>query len=520
MNKICQYCKSSNVEKRGTREKKGEVYLRLKCRACNKWSQVLITYEKIPNFERSEEEINNLLDSNIFIITCAQNNTPLDKKAWEGIQKYSEFRKAQVIVIPILYRNPTCPEELYSKEAWWPPEVIPYLVEQDIKIGPSIRVIGDAKINATNANPVGGFESLTGGDSAIFGHAQIQMRTIATPQNKLPKILHTTGSVSQKNYSKSKAGKKGDFHHSLGFVIVEIDREEEIFHLRGVVGDHTSEFYDLNYHITNRGVKQINQIEAIVLGDEHERFGCPDTKKATFEGPSSIVQTLKPKWIVRHDVIDSYSISHHHKHSPATLLKKQLRQQNKLEDELKDTALYLEETTPDFTTSVIVPSNHHNHIKRWLEEVDWKSELWNARIYHEMWSAWITAIEQGKEDSWHPFTWWMQKNCKANALYLQEDYPFIVQGIYLGYHGDRGPNGSRGNIKSFAKIGVKTVTGHPHQPGIEKGAYQVGTSSKLRLDYNPGPSSWLNTHCIVHANGKRQLINIIYGDWRFENNGK
>jgi hypothetical protein len=26
--------------------------------------------------------------------------------------------------------------------------------------------------------------------------------------------------------------------------------------------------------------------------------------------------------------------------------------------------------------------------------------------------------------------------------------------------------------------------------------------------------SWLNTHCLITANGKRQLINVIYGDWR------
>jgi hypothetical protein len=34
------------------------------------------------------------------------------------------------------------------------------------------------------------------------------------------------------------------------------------------------------------------------------------------------------------------------------------------------------------------------------------------------------------------------------------------------------------------------------------------------LEYTAGPSSWLNTHCLLHADGKRQLIHIIDGKWR------
>jgi hypothetical protein len=229
-----------------------------------------------------------------------------------------------------------------------------------------------------------------------------------------------------------------------------------------------------------------------------------------------IVDTTRPKYIVRHDVIDSYSVSHHHRQSPAIRFKKHLQGTDKLQDELVDSAKWVENTTPKYATSVIVPSNHHNHIERWLEEVDWKTEPWNARIYHEMWAAWLDAIE--RKQPFQAFTWWMQNNCSANAIYLQDDYPFIVKDIYLGYHGDRGPNGSRGNIRSFAKIGAKTVIGHTHSPGIEKGAYQVGTSSKLKLEYTRGPSSWLNTHCLIHPNGKRQLINIVWGDWRYQEN--
>jgi hypothetical protein len=136
----------------------------------------------------------------------------------------------------------------------------------------------------------------------------------------------------------------------------------------------------------------------------------------------------------------------------------------------------------------------------------------NAKIYHEMWVAWLQAIDEDRD--FHPFNWWMKQHDKTATLWLTDDYPFIVEGIYLGFHGDRGPNGARGSIKNMSKIGAKTVIGHTHSPGIEKGCYQVGTSTWLSLGYTSGPSSWHNTHCLVHPNGKRQLVNIVDGEWR------
>jgi hypothetical protein len=63
-------------------------------------------------------------------------------------------------------------------------------------------------------------------------------------------------------------------------------------------------------------------------------------------------------------------------------------------------------------------------------------------------------------------------------------------------------------------MGVKTIAGDCHSPGIDEGAYRVGTSTLLKRGYNPGPSGWLNTHAIVYPNGKRTLVNIINGAWR------
>ncbi len=505
---ICVYCNSSNVEKRGTRMRDGEEYQRIKCSACNKWSRLLIGFENVPTYVYDKYGIAEISKSKKYIISSAQNNTALDQRFWKAILKYAEHFKAQILIVPVLYKVRT--NKLDSKDAWWPPEVEPYLVQNDIKLINGVRLMAHVPIVAPATNPLTGFESLSQADSAIFGHGQIQMRTIPTPQRRLPKILQTTGSVSEKNYTRSKAGIKGDFHHSLGAVIVE-ESENGNAHIRGIIGDENSEFYDLDYHCTAKQVKKVTSIPAIVLGDEHVIDSCPDVQEATF-GTDGIVQSCRPLYIVRHDVIDAYSVSHHHRNSPSIRYQKYWEETDRLEDELKQTARHIENTTPSFSTSVIVPSNHHNHISRWLEESDWRNEMWNARIYHELWAEWLAHIEARQQ--FHPFTWWMQQNCTADVMYLLEDYPFIVNGIYLGYHGDRGLNGAKGNIKSFAKIGAKTVVGHLHTPGIEKGCYQTGISSILNPSYTSGPSSWMNTHALIHPSGKRQLVHIIRGEYR------
>lgn len=485
---------------------------RIKCFACGKWTRQEVYYEKEQNFKRSPEELKKLVCPAIetYIITSAQNNTGLDKKYWKGLNRLAAYYDAQIFVLKQRYYNPTNPDQ--GKEAWWPKEVLPFMLENELHLPYGVRIMGNVCITATAVNPLTGFESVTQGDSAIFGHSQIQQKTVATPQNKLPKILTSTGSTSLKNYSNKPTGIKGDFHHSLGAVIVELDHDLQIAHIRVVTGDENSEFYDLNLHVTHRRVKVIKSLPALVTGDEHHKFMSDEVAQATYIHSDSIVQVCRPKYGVRHDIVDSYTISHHHRQNPSIRYAKAVNDDDSLEDEMWISVNFLKDTTPDFMTNVIVPSNHHNHIKRWLEETEWRHDMVNAKIYHEMWVAWLKAIDEAKD--FHPFNWWMKQHDTTNTLWLTNDYPFIVEGIYLGYHGDRGPNGARGSIKNMSKIGAKTVIGHTHSPGIEKGCYQVGTSTWLSLEYTSGPSSWHNTHCLVHPNGKRQLVNIVDGEWR------
>jgi hypothetical protein len=108
---------------------------------------------------------------------------------------------------------------------------------------------------------------------------------------------------------------------------------------------------------------------------------------------------------------------------------------------------------------------------------------------------------------------------EANVYFLPLDHSFVIcpahgGGIECGLHGDLGPNGARGNVGWFAKMGRRSNLGHSHVAGIRGGAYQAGTKSKLRLEYNHGPSAWTHSDIITHENGKRQIVTFFNGKWR------
>jgi len=97
---------------------------------------------------------------------------------------------------------------------------------------------------------------------------------------------------------------------------------------------------------------------------------------------------------------------------------------------------------------------------------------------------------------------------------LDIDDSYKINGWEVGQHGHLGVNGSRGNINQFRRLNTKIITAHAHSPERKDGAVQVGTYTKLKMDYNVGPSSWMHCGAIIHENGKVQQI-LIMEDKKF-----
>jgi hypothetical protein len=338
---------------------------------------------------------------------------------------------------------------------------------------------------------------------------------VAVPSNHLPKVITTTGACTVPNYTHSKAGKKGGFHHTTAALIVEVNGSRS--HVRQLnFDDRTQSFTDLNTRYYEDRVEQAPRALALIQGDTHVDFVSKNVERATF-GPCGIVETLRPERIVWHDLLDSYSVNPHHRGRPFVAIAKEQSGRNDMRAEVERACKYVRERTHGDVESVVVPSNHDDMFDRWIENGDWKTDPVNAVFYLE------TALAMAKGTRFEPTygaVWpsalpmTFPKMVDMQGIKpLRHDEAYSVRGIAVGMHGDRGPKGARGSINNHRRLGVKCIIGHSHSPGIEEGAYQVGTSTDL-LEYAKGPNDWRNCHGVINADGKRQLIFIVDGEWR------
>ncbi len=450
-----------------------------------------------------------------YVITSAQNATPVHEAFMASLVNACEHLDAELVVIPLRYKNPTSRwTASQQNDESWAEEVQPYLYNQRKKLNPNLVLLADIKTQPTASSPLNGFEGLTKGESSILGHTKLQLKTVPVPAGKFPKILTTTGACTVPNYTDSKAGKLGEFHHSLGAVLVEVEGKK--FFLRQLLADRDGTFTDLNKAYSPDGVSAAPPALGLVMGDTHARFIDKKVERATF-GEDGIVNTLNPSTLVWHDVLDGYSANPHHAGNPFISMAKQKSGFDSVRREVEDTVAFLDLHTKK-CASVVVPSNHDNFLARWVSSTDWRHVgRDNAAFYLKTAAAMVDSIDMGEGGATYvdPFQYWVSKLSKnQNVKCLQVDERFSLGGIECGMHGDKGPNGSRGTLHNLRRLGTRVVVGHSHTPGIDEGAYQTGTSTPLRLEYNTGPSSWLNAHVVIYASGKRSLLFIIDGEWK------
>jgi hypothetical protein len=445
-----------------------------------------------------------------FIITWAQNNTPVHKKFLKNIKTYSKFIDADIHVIAGRYRNPTSIWSNNQKdEEFWADELQPYLDANRHDIHKYVSILSDIKIQPTAINPMTGMQSLSGVNSCIFGSPRVQLEMIPVLEANKPKMMLTTGAITKSNYTDSKSGKVGDFHHTFGFVIVEI-KDDETFFVRQVTADDKSgDFSDLYNRVSDGNVTRLDSIAAVILGDIH--YGHHDQR--VLDTTMGLLDILKPKHVILHDVFDGNSISHHEMKDPFVQYGKECTGTNDLGKEV-DVMLDGLKAFEKFKNVVIVRSNHDDFLDRWLKNEDWKKQptYKNSKLY--MRYSYM-LLGQYADDPY---------NVKGVIpTLINERYPkfitlgrsasYLVKNWELGQHGDIGSNGSRGSLLQFRKLNTKIIVGHYHSPGRKDGALSVGTSTHLRVGYNKGASSWLQSHIIIHQDARSQHINMIDGEY-------
>jgi hypothetical protein len=345
----------------------------------------------------------------------------------------------------------------------------------------------------------------------IYAHSKQRLKSIASGNNKFPKLLATTGSCTLPNYNQT--NHRGDLatkEHCLGAIILEII-DNAHFNIRHIPALKNGKFIDMAhvYDGTKRERKKVN-VEALVLGDIHLGDHDPKTMKANYE----MIDYFKPKRLFLHDLVNGHSVNPHERDN---LLKRAIAyEENRLNIELE---LYnVHKELLKFSKRMkggevnIVYSNHPFFIDRYLDGGRFMQEPWNAKIAIKL----ADAMLNGENPVEYGIKMMGQLPSNVHFLKLRDDYK--VWGWQLASHGHKGISGARGSIRSREVGFGKSITGHTHAPEILRNTYIVGTSTKLDLPYTDGSiSTWLAANAVLYEGGQVQLLPIINGKWKLKN---
>lgn len=254
------------------------------------------------------------------------------------------------------------------------------------------------------------------------------------------------------------------------------------------------------------------------MGDIHQRFILPEVVSATFTAKRSMVNLLRPQYLVWHDLLDFHSRNHHHKDDWQTKFGKWKAGKECVRTEVEEAIRFVNTKTPMDCKSLVVSSNHDRAMAKWLKEADFKTDPVKLEFYLEIAVEVAKGVRFGAGGIEYddPFISYAEKLAGKNVQFLKQGKSFVLSNVEYGLHGDKGPNGARGTTKNLSTIGIKVTKGHNHTAEIVDGCYSAGKSTGM-LEYEEGrPSSHSNSHVIQYANGKRTIIFIINGRYCLE----
>lgn len=435
----------------------------------------------------------------IYIITCAQNNTPAHKELFNNILRYMDYikqemkREVELLVVPIRYKNPTSVfiDKEYER---WDPVLLPYLIANDVSLNNEFVLLGSVKIQPTAVNPLQNVYQLGRGKSIIVGHTKQHLVCFNNGVNTSKAF--TSGSITIENYTDSKTGKRGEFTHSLGFVIVDGNKA------RYVSATKNGSFIDVNIEVTRDNIKKTSEIEGIVLGDIH--FGSENDKK--YKMTKEIIKNINPKYIVLHDVFDGKTISPYRQKSliELSMLK---NSKMRLKDELDLVCKRLVSLSDEFKNSkvLIVKSNHDEFLDRWINNKLSDIDIDELYEYSEL----VIALLENKQKEDVLSVYFNKKYKRGNVVFLKRTDFMKIAGWLVSIHGDIGINGKKASISSFSKVASKIIIGHFHTPYRKDNIAAVGAlQDQSIITYSKGLQTWDTAHVIIYKNGKLQHIFI------------
>lgn len=474
-----------------------------------------------------------------YIFTCAVRGAKVHTDFWNNLQAYSKELGAELIVGPLTSLGRQRYAEYDQSE--FDPLVVDYVSEDPLIIGNKIRFSPELNLTPTMVKPLQGLQTYTKRLWGIFPHTKISLETVPTHKDRPTKFIATTGAVTHPHYTPTKAGYRAHFDHVHGAVIVEVTKDGVWFRHLTPASEIDGTFYDLGLVVSGGKVSWNDDgVKALVYGDIHIEKLDPEVSKATW-GIEHMKSRTNPVWDgyrlsddatytplashvnptiqIYHDLMDMTAANYHELDNVFRRIGTDRSREGSMQWSFNTTVGFLEHASSMSPINVVVDSNHDYFVEKWLLNFDpvAKEDFENFRAYYELK---IALLEEKRANGKTPLLELCMRamgniSDSAKVLemvnFLAPDQSFEIDGIECGWHGHRGPNGRRGTKNAFKFVTEKSVIGHLHSPSIESGTYVVGTSTKMDLGYNQGPSSWAHTHAIIYPHGGRTLVTLSDG---------
>lgn len=478
-----------------------------------------------------------------YIITTAQACATPNHQFLDSLETLADKKSAEIIIQPVIGQG--------SNEDYLDMNNIDKRL-QDYKIS-----IGNEKLNSNialsdirpqpqNMDPISSTQRFAQiGTSLIIPSTKQRWQHIAHSNSKMPKAVITTGACTQPNYAtdvetaaeRRRRGLIAKHDHEYGAIIVEVENGNK-YHWRNIMGQVNGKLTDFGVEYDGKKTREVRPL-AMACGDWHNGYGDFKVRKATLE----MIMEFAPHNIALHDFFNGHSISHHMQRE---LIYQMIREgadkgNLSLEKELMMCGRELNiiaDHAPSDCNIKVVQSNHLEFLDRYLDEGRFIKDPHNARISFDLAALYadgVNPVEAGIEVAsiLNGRGSKIEKKRRITELYnpgrlkggvipqnvefLKRESDFKVNGYQLANHGDTGPGGGYGSIKSKENDFGKSLTGHVHKSEKIRNTFTLGCMIPLDTFYIKGnPVAWTHTHGMIYQTGV-QMMNIVDGRYKVRN---
>jgi len=449
------------------------------------------------------------MESTKHLITAVQAEAKPNQKLLESMETYVAETAGRLVLLPMIGRD--------ASEDWRSlhPVFDDYDVEYDTKVLNDRIQIGQFHIKPQAIDPTTGLQRFAQrGRTQIIASPKQFQKPIPHSVKKHPKFLVTTGALTNPNYAngddnsaeRRRLGSIALRDHTFGGLVVEVE-DSQTYYMRHITSNGTGSFIDLGKKYSGGEITEA-KAEALVLGDYH----CGRTDPEVLEATYRMIEDMKPKRIILHDYFDGHSVSHHIDKQFITqgIIQQEDLGHDSLEQELQQCYDELVKLSDMTEQVVVVMSNHHEFLSRWLDEGRFMQSKKNARFGFKL--ASYMAAKDENDPVEHGIK--MMGKLPRNIKFLKRTDDYKVRGYQLGAHGDKGVGFGYGSMKSKEEDYGQSISGHVHRNQAYRRTHTVGTMLPLDMYYLRGsPSGWTNGHAVIYDNGAVQHLILNKGEY-------